>query len=151
MSDAFTRLLHIWQAKENGYEWYTRVALLDLVETISRELQTAAPSWNQAAGRVHAATEFIKLRFPDRISREDLARHVSLSPSYFSTVFRQFTGYGPMQYLARVRVEAAKGLLRDSSLPVHEVAQAVGFTDPYYFARVFKRQTGLSAQEYRRS
>jgi AraC-like DNA-binding protein len=151
LGEAFRVLLERWEAKESGYEWHTRIGFLEIVRQISGEMMSRSAAWDRAPARVRAAIEYMKGHLAERICRDDLARHVCLSPGYFSTVFHEFTGYGPMQYLAKLRVDAAKALLRDSALPVQSVAGAVGFPDPFYFARVFKKETGLSAIEYRRA
>ena len=56
-----------------------------------------------------------------------------------------------MRYVAELQVQRAKELLTDSTLPVLEIAEAVGIRNPYYFSRFFKKQTGMSPSDYRRA
>jgi AraC-like DNA-binding protein len=81
---------------------------------------------------------------------DDLAKQVGLSPSRFAHRFKQQTGYAPIDYLARMRVQRACQLLLTTSWPVQAVAQQLGFTDPYYFSRVFRRIMGTPPSTYRR-
>ena len=70
--------------------------------------------------------------------------------SYFRKLFKAETGFAPVVYFNRMRVEYAKTLLRqsDGQRPVKEIAAAAGFSDPYYFSRVFKSCTGMSPSGY---
>ena len=81
---------------------------------------------------------------------DDLARAAGLSRSVFCARFLRLLGQPPMQYLARWRMEAAAGLLRDSRAPVASVALDVGYESEAAFARAFKREVGTSPARWRR-
>lgn len=84
-----------------------------------------------------------------RFTAEDLASEVGLSTSHFNRVFRQQTGYAPMEYLRRHRVKKAKELLGDVDLSVKEIARRTGFDDAYHFSRVFRQIAGVPPTGYR--
>jgi len=65
-------------------------------------------------------------------------------------LFKARTGLAPLEWLIRYRIEQAGKLLKDSGFPVAEIARRVGFDDPSFFARVFRKRTGLSPSSYRR-
>src|SRR6478736_526078 len=96
--------------------------------------------------------DFIELglRFIDEhFSRTDLnlivvADYVNKSPSYFSYVLSQRTSQTFQQYLTNVRINKAKYLLSTTSLSIQKISFSIGFSDPNYFSRVFKNQTGVS-------
>lgn len=73
---------------------------------------------------------------------------VGLSPSYFSSLFREVAGIGFADYLNWQRIELAKDLLTNTSLKVYEVAEKVGYSNSKYFFDVFKRLTGRRPKEY---
>lgn len=79
------------------------------------------------------------------------AERLHLTEKTFARRFRQATGHAPLKYLQRMRIETARGLLEKGRAPVDEIAARVGYQDPGAFRRVFKRETGLSPAEYRRS
>ena len=79
----------------------------------------------------------------------DLADACRISPNHFSHLFREVMGVSPLRYAHQVRVNHAKKMLENESLCVYEVAEKLGFEDPFYFSRLFKKITGLSPQEYR--
>lgn len=90
--------------------------------------------------------------------REDPARSVSvpqmaamagLSLSHFAELFLKHIGHSPMDYLIRVRMGRACHLLDFTTLSVKEIAAKVGYSDPYYFSRVFKKITSSSPRAYR--
>jgi two-component system response regulator YesN len=96
------------------------------------------------------AMAFIEEHYADEgISLQELCRHVLMSTSNFSLVFKQHTGATFVEYLTRVRIEKAKELLQFSSLKFYEIATRVGYGDPNYFSILFKKQTGLTPSEYK--
>jgi transcriptional regulator GlxA family with amidase domain len=79
-----------------------------------------------------------------------LARMASLSPSHFFALFKRQTGFAPMDYFIRLRMQRACDLLDATTLSVKEIAGKLGYEDPFYFSRVFKCMTGMAPSEYRR-
>lgn len=84
------------------------------------------------------------------VSLNTLAKHVSVSPSYLSTLFRRVTGRTISTYITDVRIDRAKELLRTTSMRTSEISCAVGYSDPNYFNAVFKRHENKSPTQYRR-
>jgi transcriptional regulator GlxA family with amidase domain len=83
------------------------------------------------------------------LSVEELARAVSLSPSYLTRLFHRETGRSPARYDRDCRLDAAQALLRTTPLSVKEVMASVGWTDPSHFCREFKRRFGVSPRAAR--
>ncbi|MNC49464.1 HTH-type transcriptional regulator YesS [compost metagenome] len=84
------------------------------------------------------------------LSLEYVARQFFFSPAYFSSFFKQHTSMTFTEYLLRLRMDKAKELLQDGDRKISAVALSVGFRDAGYFTRVFKRETGLSPEEFRK-
>ena len=80
---------------------------------------------------------------------EDFAREAGMSVSHFSDRFRTQTGQSPMAYFIHLRMRLACRLLDLSRKPVKTVALEVGYRDPYYFSRLFKKSMGHSPEKYR--
>lgn len=85
----------------------------------------------------------------ERVALPWLARRAGLSVSHYSILFRTQTGFSPMDYFLRMKIQHACRLLDTSSLRVEEVGAAVGFEDPFYFSRLFRRIMGQSPRAYR--
>jgi two-component system response regulator YesN len=96
------------------------------------------------------ATDYIETNYAnEKMSLQDLCRHVLMSTSYFSLVFKQHTGETFIEYLTRVRIEKAKELLVNTSLKFYEIAEKVGYGDPNYFSILFKKHAGQTPREFR--
>ncbi len=99
---------------------------------------------------VRKALVYLHEHYAEPISRKDVASHVGLSQGHLTRCFRQEMGVTPITYLNRYRVKQAKALLESGEKSVTDVAMAVGFSDSHYFARVFRREVGMSPSAYRR-
>jgi AraC-like DNA-binding protein len=81
---------------------------------------------------------------------DELAHSIGLSKFHFSHAFKQTLGRSPMQYLIEQRMEQATILLKNSKMPIADIAAQVGYDDPAYFARLYRSRTGLMPSEVRR-
>lgn len=138
-------LTEIYRFKTLGEirDWLKRIAG-SLIEDISRNRS------RYTRMQVAKATEYIEEHYADeKLSLHDLCRHVLMSTSYFSLVFKQITGETFIEYLTRVRIERAKALLTTTSLKFYEIASKVGYADPNYFSLLFKKHTGQTPREFR--
>ncbi len=98
---------------------------------------------------IHEAVEYISQHYGEELTLESMASRVRLSSFYFSKSFKQYTGMTFIDYLSLYRVEKAKELLKDPRWSIKEVSAKVGYPDPNYFTRVFRRMEGLAPTEYR--
>jgi two-component system, response regulator YesN len=103
------------------------------------------------AGRRTAfrALELLDARHAEELSLESVAQELGVSPSHLSRLLGRYAGMGFADCLARLRVERAKAYLGSAGLSVKEASTMVGFRDPAYFARVFRRFEGESPAEFR--
>ncbi len=105
---------------------------------------------NTPQRQVRKALAYIHAHFVEPISREDIARHICVSPDYLTDCFRQEMGVTPMIYLTRYRVQQAQVLLDTTDASITQVAFDAGFSDVSHFSRTFKREVGVSPHAYRR-
>jgi AraC-like DNA-binding protein len=98
---------------------------------------------------VHALLVYIHDHLAEPIRLEDLARIARLSVTHFSRLFGRIFGVSPMRYVMQRRVGLAQSLLLETSMPVKQVAHAVGCEDPYYFSRMFSKVVGVGPSAYR--
>jgi AraC family transcriptional regulator len=78
-----------------------------------------------------------------------IADAVALSPGHFAHAFRQATGVAPHRYVLERRVERAKALLRQSDMPITEIADRIGCSSHSHFSVLFHRITGLTPRQFR--
>jgi AraC-like DNA-binding protein len=146
---AFASVYRLWNEKGAGYEWKVKLAFLKILEDICTIQGTQREEEQHIMNLIAETMEFIQKHYRDPLDRNQLAKKVSLSPGYFSIAFKKYTGYTPIQYITKLRLDKAKQLLRSSNLPIAKIAQEVGYTDSFYFARVFSKEMGLSPREFR--
>jgi len=102
-----------------------------------------------APSGIPVAVELMRTNFSDPLTMGDCARVAGLSTTRFAHRFRDLTGYAPMEYLRRLRIDAARRLLADGTLSIRQVGERCGYPDPYHFSRVFRSIDGLSPSAYR--
>jgi two-component system response regulator YesN len=101
---------------------------------------------------IEKSREYIWAHYADgAVSLNSVAEFIGLSPNHFSTVFSQETGETFIEHLTRTRLLKAQELLRSTPTRASEIAYMVGYNDPHYFSYVFKKRTGMSPSEYRKS
>ncbi|MDF2924889.1 MAG: AraC family transcriptional regulator [Paenibacillaceae bacterium] len=142
-------LYELWRSKHAGYEWKSRLVFQQVLDEAIM-LHTQSLSGNHVYSHIKICMDYIKKNYAEPLERETLAEIASLSPSYFSTVFKQVAGYTPTQYITNIRLDQAKQLLQNTGMTICEVARQVGFQDPLYFGRVFANHTGLPPREFRK-
>lgn len=101
--------------------------------------------------RVQHAMQFFCDRIAEPTTLGEVAHAVGLSVSRFSHIFREEVGMAPMQYLEKQRIQRAGERLMMTSDAVADIANAVGYRNPFYFTNIFSRHMGCSPRAYRRS
>lgn len=108
----------------------------------------AAESRSDMERQIAQAVRLLSTNYAQPISIDRLARSFGYHRTHFSTMFRRAVGLSPKQYLLKIRMERAASLLM-TALPIEQVASSVGFGDPLYFSKQFRRWSGLSPTDYR--
>ncbi len=103
----------------------------------------------QNSSSVERAKAYINENYQNDISLDDVSREVDISPYYFSKLFKEETGENFIEYVTNVRIEQAKQLLSSSRLSMKEICAQVGYADPNYFSRIFKKTVGVTPTEYK--
>ncbi|MFC5649459.1 helix-turn-helix domain-containing protein [Paenibacillus solisilvae] len=84
------------------------------------------------------------------INLPELAKHIGLSKQHLIHLFKQETGFSPIDYYLRMKMQRAAQMLDLTSLTVKEISGSIGISDPYYFSRLFKKFMGCSPTDYRK-
>lgn len=114
---------------------------------LAREIRVRTPRTDTAIGR---AKEYIQRNFTKDISLDSVAQAVSISPYYFSKLFKEETGTNFSDYLTELRINRAKQLLdEDPDRNIKEISIESGYSNPNYFSRIFKKWTGSTPTERR--
>lgn len=97
------------------------------------------------------ATHFMTENIDSQLTLKLMASHSGCSESNFYRLFTKETGIAPMTYFLKLKVSSAETLLMDTNLSISQIALKLGFSDPYYFSRLFKKFTGQSPRNWRNS
>ncbi len=97
---------------------------------------------------VQATKDYLEAHYSEEISLENVAEQVNISPQYFSKLIKKNTGFNFIDWLSMLRVKKAKELLTNSNYTVKEVCFMVGYKDPNYFSRIFKKRIGITPSEF---
>ncbi|MCR5421707.1 MAG: response regulator [Lachnospiraceae bacterium] len=103
----------------------------------------------QSSSSVERAKTYISENYSKDISLDEVSREVDISPYYFSKLFKEETGENFIEYLTSVRINKAKQLITGSDMSMKEICTSVGYSDPNYFSRIFKKNVGLTPTEYK--
>ena len=98
---------------------------------------------------VDIAKEYIKQNYSKALSLDEVSYYVNISPYYFSKIFKEGTGENFIEYLTNIRIEKAKELLSMSDYSMKEICAMVGYSDPNYFSRSFKKHVGVTPTEFK--
>lgn len=100
---------------------------------------------------VEAGKRYVEEHYADEVTLERVAAEVGLTPYYYCKIFGRVMDQTLVDFLTEVRVENAKRLLADPNASIKEIGFAVGYNDPNYFSRVFKKVTGQTPTEFRQA
>jgi two-component system response regulator YesN len=98
---------------------------------------------------ITTAKRYIAEHYNEPVKLEDVACEVSFNPSYFSVLFKQETGKSFSDYLVCTRIKEAKRLLKETKTNIADVANMVGYSDTKHFAKLFKKEVGVTPSRYR--
>ncbi|MED0670006.1 AraC family transcriptional regulator [Aneurinibacillus aneurinilyticus] len=94
---------------------------------------------------------YMEEQYSDSVTIDQLARMTDISPKYFVDLFKKTYGISAIDYLTELRMNRAKQLMAQTNVKLQDVARQVGYSDPFYFSRKFKKEVGVSPTVYMKS
>ncbi len=94
--------------------------------------------------------DYVYMHLNEKIQLSQVAEHAGLSASYLSRLFHAETGQTLMEYITAKRIETSCNMLRYSDYSISDIAEFLAFSSPSYFCDIFKKQTGMTPNEYRK-
>ncbi len=135
--------------KDVLFHAYLNELLVMLIRIFKTDTPTATKPKTATEQLIETATNFIGRNLHNTITLTQIADNYHLSHSYFSRIFKSYTGFGFNEYLTHLRIQKATQLLLSSNMPISEISFQCGFSDSNYFSTVFKKEVGLSPIKYR--
>ena len=139
-----------YHGKAAGRQTMVRAGFISLVVELSRMYDTSRIENDAGIVKLAPALAYIERHFQEEMTVTELAALTHYSERQFLRLFKEATGYRPMQYITRLRIQNACRLLSDTGLTVTEIAERCGYTDSSYFSRVFQQRCGISPKAYRK-
>lgn len=127
-----------------------RKMLLVFFERLSAAVGERLRMAHKSGSHVTAIIDFIMQHYQQDLYLENVSEQLGLSPKYVSRIFKEQTKMNISDYINIVRITKAQQLLRETSLPIQEIALLVGIPSRTTFLRVFRKQLGQSPREYRK-
>ena len=137
--------------REHLVDFLTKAALWEALVIFGEkaEKRKTVIKHGEKKDRIVAIIHYIKENYNrTTLSLEGVASHFSINPNYLSRLFKEMKGVNFSAYLTSVRVERACFLMESGLSSVKNIAFLVGFGDPLYFSKVFKKETGFTPREY---
>ena len=117
----------------------------EIIHSYSDQIYTSCPK----ASHVEQACHYIDTHLNEEITLDIVARHIFVSKSYLSQMFKEFTGQSFPEYITAQRVIRARHLLLTTELKIDQVAEQCGFFSSTYFSTVFKKHTSMTPRSFR--
>jgi len=155
IEDIYRKMQIEYFTKPKGYVNMLRAYLVQLLTKIFRMLESS--NSNQGIGSykseiIKKAVEFLKENYSSQyLNMEEVAMKSFLSRSYFSRLFKDVTGQNFSEYLQNLRISEACILLKTTDKKITEIISDVGFKDVKHFNQLFKKITGKTPREYRKT
>ncbi len=134
-----------------GYNYNCDGEKLEKIRDLDRSRQVQSDALSPAYSKtVEKSLAYIRSHYKQNLSLEEICSHVAVSKNYFCYLFKREVGVSLWNYLTKIRLEQAKKLLEESEMKTYEISDAVGYDNPNYFSKVFKKFCHMSPNEYRR-
>jgi len=148
----FRAMIYELQMCRDNYAEMLEMYLKQIFILLQRFFKTTAKVDNtRLAEEIDKATKYFNEHYSEEICVDEYAKSHNMSTSWFIRNFKQYTGFTPLQYILNKRIYNAEALLLNSPYNVTEIAYIVGYDNPLYFSRIFKKMKGVSPSEYRKN
>lgn len=148
----FKEMIHELQTCRTGFEELLEMYLRQIFLLIQRSWEERKPTVSSyLQDEIDYARKYFNEHYNEDISIEEYAQSRGMSVSWFLRNFKQMTTKSPMQYILTIRINNAVSMLETTDYNVTEISTIVGYDNPLYFSRIFKKQKGVSPSEYRKS
>ncbi len=140
---------------ESGYSTeiieYVNISLWQLLASfIYNDFYSEIRHHNNGTDIVVSAIQYMQDHLDQSITVEELANHLNYSTSYLYSLFKEDTGYSPINYFNHLKIQEACKYLSFTDMNIKEISFELGFNDPFYFSRLFKKMMEMSPTEYRK-
>ena len=146
----FRKIIQELQLCRYGYEDYIASLLNDILLLVDRQRHEQKKATGNVQEQIERAAAYFNENYNTKISIDDYAESLHISTNGFIHNFKQYAGMSPAQYILSLRMVNAQSLLERTTYNIKEISEIVGYENPLYFSRVFKKEIGKSPAQYRK-
>lgn len=128
---------------------YVNFCLGHLLATFIYANKTSEDMDEESNPLVRRAIDFMHKNIDKKLTLQQISNEVGYSPTYFTTLFKKETSYSPLSYFSHLKILKATEYLDYTRQKVKEISFSLGYSDPYYFTKDFKKKMGMSPRQYR--
>ena len=145
----FRAMINELQMCQDSYSEMLEMYLKQIFIKLQRHFKSSINTDNsRAAEEIDKAISYFSEHYNEPISIDDYAEQNHVSASWFIRNFRLYAGITPKQFILQKRIYNAEALLQNTQYNINEIAQIVGYDNPLYFSRIFKKATGVSPKRF---
>lgn len=146
----FRKIIQELQLCRYGYEDYIASLFNDILLLVDRQQHEQKKATGNIQEQIERAAAYFNENYNTKISIDDYAESLHISTNWFIHNFKQYAGMSPAQYILSLRMVNAQSLLERTTYNIKEISEIVGYENPLYFSRVFKKEIGKSPAQYRK-
>jgi len=146
----FRKIIQELQLCRYGYEDYIASLFNDILLLVDRQQHEQKKATGNVQEQIERAAAYFNENYNTKISIDDYAESLHISTNGFIHNFKQYAGMSPAQYILSLRMVNAQSLLERTTYNIKEISEIVGYENPLYFSRVFKKEIGKSPAQYRK-
>ena len=146
----FRKIIQELQLCRYGYEDYIASLFNDILLLVDRQQHEQKKATGNVQEQIEHAAAYFNENYNTKISIDDYAESLHISTNWFIHNFKQYAGMSPAQYILSLRMVNAQSLLERTTYNIKEISEIVGYENPLYFSRVFKKEIGKSPTQYRK-
>lgn len=146
----YRKMIQELQLCKADYENYLSLLLYQLLIIVGRQQSESLTITTAVQKDIEHATHYFNENYNKNINIDEFAASLNMSTCWFIRNFKQYNKITPLSYILSIRIANAQNLLETTSYNVTEIASIIGYDNPLYFSRLFKKQTGLSPSDYRK-
>jgi len=151
--DRFQLFEEMFQNLETNYSLenleYVSICLTHFLASLKYISQFREIKKAKQIDTIQKSISFMRENLEKKITLEDIARHAGYSSPHFGTLFSKKTSLAPMEYYNQLKIQRACSYLHFSDMKIKEIAFRLGFSSPYHFSKVFKKEMDITPKEYR--
>jgi len=151
--EKFHALFKAFLCRDSCMDTATVSRLMDICVLFGRSLRMKKENTSstvlKSSNRLYVSLTYIHENLSGPLSISVLAEMENLGLTRYRTLFHEIMGISPLAYIKNLRIQQAVTLLQQTNFPIADIASSVGYEDPLYFSRVFRRTYGISPTEYR--